>query len=148
MYASAVEGLAPYHWLGQPPHLASGVRPRRAQHINVNGPDVPATTDFFVEVLGFRLSDQIVGPDGAPLMNFLRCNADHHTLAVGLGAPGILHVAFEVDSVLDLVRLGDLLDRRPVRQFTMNDPRVASIWGPTADLGALFAAAIPLAPAG
>jgi hypothetical protein len=102
----------------------------------------------------------------------------------------MLHVAFEVDSVLDLVRLGDLLDtvgrsflwgpgrhaagdniatyfqepslvpieffaemerihddRRPVRQFRMNDPRVASIWGPTGDLAALFGAAIPLVPA-
>jgi catechol 2,3-dioxygenase-like lactoylglutathione lyase family enzyme len=190
VYAPAVEGLAPYHWLGQPPHLPSGVRPRRAQHVNVNCPDVRAATDFFVEVLGFRLSDQIVGPDGAAMMNFLRCNADHHTLAVGQGAAGALHVAFEVDSVLDLVRLGDLLDsvgraflwgpgrhaagdnvatyfqepslvpieyfaemerihddRRPVRRYAMGDRRVASIWGPTGDLTALFAAAIPLAPA-
>jgi catechol 2,3-dioxygenase-like lactoylglutathione lyase family enzyme len=38
----AIDGLAPYHWLGQPPHLASGVRPRRAQHININGPDAGA----------------------------------------------------------------------------------------------------------
>jgi len=106
----ARDGLAPYHWLGQPAHVASGVRPHRAQHVNVLGPDVPAATDFFADVLGFRLSDRIVGPDGTVAINFLRCSADHHTVAVGQGQAGMLHVAFEVDSVVDLVRLGDLLD--------------------------------------
>lgn len=110
VFAPATEGLAAYHWLGQPPHLASGVRPHRAQHVNVLGPDVRAASDFFTGVLGFRLSDRIAGTDGAAAIDFLRCNADHHTVAAGLGPPGMLHVAFEVDSVVDLVRLGDLLD--------------------------------------
>lgn len=110
VYAPATRGLAPYHWLGQPPHLPSGVRPRRPQHINILGPDVEAATGFFAAVLGFRLSDRIVGPDGAAMINFLRCNADHHSVAIGQGPAGMLHVAFEVDSVVDLVRLGDLLD--------------------------------------
>jgi len=185
-----LRGLPPYHWLGQPPHLPSGVRPRRAQHINVSAPDPQAEVAFFTEVLGFHVSDELVDPEGRPVMTFLYCNPDHHTVAIGGGPPRMLHVAFEVDSVQDLVRLGDLLDsvgrhllwgpgrhaagdniatyflepslvpieyfsdmerihdsRRPVRRYAITDPRVGSIWGPTGDLSALFAASIPLTSA-
>jgi catechol 2,3-dioxygenase-like lactoylglutathione lyase family enzyme len=106
----AVQGLPPYHWLGQPPHVPSGVRPRRAQHINVNGPDQETEIAFFVDVLGFRVSDQLVDPEGRALMTFLHGSQDHHDVAIGEGPPSMLHVAFEVDSALDLIRLGDLLD--------------------------------------
>jgi catechol 2,3-dioxygenase-like lactoylglutathione lyase family enzyme len=120
LYAPADRGPAPYHWLGAPPHVPSGVRPRRAQHLNIGCPDAAAAVDLFVRVLGFKVSDELVGPDGGIFMTFLRCSPDHHTVAVAQGPANLLHVAFEVDSVVDLVRLGDLLDSTG-RHF---------LWGP------------------
>lgn len=85
-------------------YLATGVRPRRFGHLNFSVPDPQTMLRFFLEVLDFRVSDRFRG--GA----FIRCNAEHHGLGV-LRGPGILHHhAWEVESIADLGRLGDVVD--------------------------------------
>ena len=59
--------------------------------------------ELLTEALDFRVSDWVRG--GA----FVRCNADHHGLAVLPGDCKMQHQAWEVESIADLGRLGDLL---------------------------------------
>ena len=87
----------------QPDYIASGVRPRRFGHVNINVPDPAPTLELLTRVLDFRISDRIRG--GA----FTRCNADHHGIAVLPGPSGLHHHAWEVQSVAELGRLGDTL---------------------------------------
>jgi catechol 2,3-dioxygenase-like lactoylglutathione lyase family enzyme len=96
--------------LGQPPHIASGVRPVAAQHITLVADDRGAFVDFMVDVLGFMVTDHVTGPDGSIAITFLRAGSRlHHTVGVGQGASGMHHYAFQLQSVYDIVRMGDLL---------------------------------------
>jgi catechol 2,3-dioxygenase len=87
----------------QPDYVPTGVRPTRFAHVNVYVPDPKPTLDALVGILDFRISDYIRG--GA----FTRCNADHHGIAVLPGASKLHHHAWEVPSIADLGRLGDVL---------------------------------------
>jgi catechol-2,3-dioxygenase len=72
--------------------------------VNLTVKDPDPIIGLLQRVLDFRLSDIVAG--GA----FLRCNVDHHGVAV-LPGPGMLHHhAWEVGSVVDLARLGDRLN--------------------------------------
>jgi biphenyl-2,3-diol 1,2-dioxygenase len=68
-----------------------------------------------VRTLGFRLSDWVVSPDGAPLGAFLHCNPRHHSLAFMANPKArrkIQHVMFETNSLDDVGITYDLcLDR-------------------------------------
>jgi catechol 2,3-dioxygenase len=87
----------------QPDYVGTGVRPNRLGHVNVYVPDPKPALDVLVEVLDFRISDFVRG--GA----FTRCNADHHGVAVLPGDNKLHHHAWEVKSIADLARLGDVL---------------------------------------
>lgn len=74
-------------------------RPRKLSHVVLNSTQVDRATDYFVDLLGFRLSDR------TEMMDFIRCNADHHSLAFArLGNASLNHVAFEVPSRDALMR--------------------------------------------
>jgi len=66
--------------------------------------DTKSFVEFYVDTLGFRLSDTITGMPGIDLY-FLHCNPRHHTIA-GLALPGVpaslQHIMLQVDS-LDLI---------------------------------------------
>jgi catechol-2,3-dioxygenase len=97
-------------------YQTTGIRPRRLGHVNVRTSDPGRLAAFLERVLGFGVSD-VIG-DGAAF--FLRCNHDHHGVAVSTG-PGLLHhYAWEVRDVSELVRLCDHLD----------DCGVEVLWGP------------------
>ncbi len=83
----------------------------RIGHIALHVRDLERSTKFYTEVLGFKISDVYAGselPGGAV---FLRCNADHHGIALfpATAAPepgrGMHHIAFEVATLDELVRL-------------------------------------------
>lgn len=64
-------------------------KPIRLTHVVLNSRDVEATQAFFVKVLGFKLSDR------TRAMAFLRCNSDHHSIALGDADRNSLnHIAF------------------------------------------------------
>ena len=74
-------------------------RPSKISHLVLNAADAEADTAFFRDVLGFRLRDQTAR------MNFLGCNADHHSVAIVRDAGVSLnHVAFEVPDLDSLMR--------------------------------------------
>ena len=94
----------------QKAYTGTGVRLRRIQHINLNASELDSMSKFMTAVLGFLVSDYAyVG--GEQALVFLRCDADHHAAGIGRGTDGLFHVAFEVDSMVELARLADALGR-------------------------------------
>jgi catechol 2,3-dioxygenase-like lactoylglutathione lyase family enzyme len=73
--------------------------PQKISHIVLHSPDHKAATQFFIDVLGFRLSDWL-----GDFMSFLRCNSAHHRLAFLPGPPCLNHVAYDMLSVDDMMR--------------------------------------------
>jgi catechol 2,3-dioxygenase-like lactoylglutathione lyase family enzyme len=73
--------------------------PVNISHIVLHSPDHQAMVRFFVEVLGFRVSDWL-----GDFMCFLRCNSAHHRLAILPGPPCLNHVAYDMLTVDDMMR--------------------------------------------
>jgi catechol 2,3-dioxygenase len=73
-------------------------RPIRLAHAVLNSHDVEATRAFMESVLDFSLSDR------TRIMAFMRCNSDHHSIALGdTDNDALNHIAFlmpDVDSVM------------------------------------------------
>ncbi len=82
---------------------------RKLGHVVLNVTDLNASVRFYTEVLGLEVSDQYptsMVPGG---MVFMRCNTDHHGVAlVGgaapLGKTTLNHFAFEVGSPDEVFR--------------------------------------------
>jgi catechol 2,3-dioxygenase-like lactoylglutathione lyase family enzyme len=92
--------------LGDAPH-----RPRRVGHVVFGTPDVEASRAFYVDGLGFKVSDAV----GGGIAYFLRCSQDHHNLLLSPApVPCLNHYAVEMDDV-DAIGLaaGEILDERP-----------------------------------
>lgn len=71
------------------------VRPRRLGHIVLGTPDFDTAYTFFVDALGFKVSD-IVKDHGV----FLRCSTDHHNILVQRAPiPFLHHSSWQVDDV-------------------------------------------------
>lgn len=67
--------------------------------------DLQQTLDFYMQVMGFHISDYIAWDDNDAV--FLHCNARHHTLAVMAEAPGrpagkLNHIMLEANSLDDV----------------------------------------------
>lgn len=74
-------------------------RPRKIAHVVLNSPEVDRTTEFFVDLLGFKVSDK------TGMMDFVRCNSDHHSIAVcRIPNASLNHVAFEMPDFDALMR--------------------------------------------
>lgn len=75
-----------------------GRRPVRVHHVTVTTPNVPALAAFYGEVLGFAVSDRM-----GERFVWLRCNREHHTVAIVQGPSGGLdHYCYEVSCWNDL----------------------------------------------
>jgi catechol 2,3-dioxygenase-like lactoylglutathione lyase family enzyme len=98
-----------------PTHREFG--PDRLSHIVLNSTDVAASKHFFIEILGFRISDWYENDQ----MIFLSCNELHHCVVLAAGKwTSLNHVAFEVSSADEVMRA---LGR-------MRKAGVDTIWGP------------------
>lgn len=72
--------------------LTAGHRPLRMHHVTITTPDVPALVEFYVSTLGFAVSDRM-----GDKFAWLRCNREHHTVAIVEGPSGGLdHYCYEV----------------------------------------------------
>lgn len=90
-------------------------------HVVIKVRDLKRSVAFYAGVLGLRVSD--VYPDTMMKggMVFLRCNTDHHCLALVGGAEGeaaareMHHFAFEVATLDEVLRARELLRREGVK---------------------------------
>ncbi|MDE0652268.1 MAG: VOC family protein [bacterium] len=74
------------------------IRPTKVSHVVLNSPDADAYLQLLIEVLGFRVADE------TEHMVFLKCNLDHHSVAIARAPHASLnHVAFEVPTVEDVL---------------------------------------------
>lgn len=73
--------------------------PVKISHIVLHSPDHHALVKWFVEVLGFRISDWL-----GDFMCFLRCNSAHHRLAILPGPACLNHVAYDMEGVDGMMR--------------------------------------------
>lgn len=73
--------------------------PQKISHIVLHSPDHQEMVRFFVDVLGFKVSDWL-----GDFMCFLRCNQWHHRIALLPGPPCLNHVAYDMLSVDDMMR--------------------------------------------
>lgn len=89
--------------------------PVKISHIVLHSPDHRALTQWFIDVLGFRLSDWI-----GDFMSFLRCNSAHHQLAILPGPPCLNHVAYDMEGVDGMMR--------GIHRLRQNDVDIR--WGP------------------
>jgi catechol 2,3-dioxygenase-like lactoylglutathione lyase family enzyme len=95
--------------------------PVRLSHVVLNSPDPEATVAFYERHLRFRLSDTLMHPRMGSMMWFLRCNPQHHSMAVARGPHVSLHHAsFELRGIDEYMRGTGRLLRAGVEK----------IWGP------------------
>ena len=74
-------------------------RPTKISHVVLNSARTEDQVPFFVDVLGFKLSDS------THMMEFLRCSADHHSVAIFRNnGPSLNHVAYELPNIDGLMR--------------------------------------------
>jgi catechol 2,3-dioxygenase-like lactoylglutathione lyase family enzyme len=97
------------------PPMGMPFRIGKLGHAVLRVSDLERSLNFYTRILGFRVSDvypEEMMPGG---MVFLRCNTDHHCLAL-VGASGgpathreLHHVAFEVPTLGQVIRARDHL---------------------------------------
>jgi catechol 2,3-dioxygenase-like lactoylglutathione lyase family enzyme len=74
-------------------------RPTKISHVVLNSARTEDQVPFFIDVLGFKLSDS------THMMEFLRCSADHHSVAIFRNnGPSLNHVAYELPNIDGLMR--------------------------------------------
>jgi catechol 2,3-dioxygenase-like lactoylglutathione lyase family enzyme len=74
-------------------------RPVKISHVVFNSGQTLAERELFTALLGFRLRDETRG------MDFLGCNADHHSLAfTRFGGTRLNHIAFDLPNIDAVMR--------------------------------------------
>ena len=74
------------------PGTIHGIAPMKLGHVAFVVPDATTVTDFYVDHLGFRVSDWMEN-----FFSFLRCSTDHHTVNFRTGQKIFMHhIAFEL----------------------------------------------------
>jgi len=88
------------------------VRPRKLGHVVVGSTDLARSQRFFVDGIGFKVSDTVKG-----LAAFLRCSTDHHNLLVQPAPfPLLHHTSWQVDDVDEIGRGAHaLIAKEPTR---------------------------------
>jgi catechol 2,3-dioxygenase-like lactoylglutathione lyase family enzyme len=91
-------------------------------HAVINVADLEKSKHFYTDVLGFKVSDIYADNMMPGGMVFLRCNGDHHCLALIGGAPAadrqaktLHHLAFELATLDEVFRARDHLKQHGAR---------------------------------
>jgi catechol 2,3-dioxygenase-like lactoylglutathione lyase family enzyme len=76
------------------------IRPRKLGHVVIGTPDAEASQRFFIDGVGFKISDEVRG-----LAAFMRCSTDHHNLLIQPAPVAFLHhTSWQVDDVDEVGR--------------------------------------------
>ena len=88
------------------------VQPRKLGHVVLGSTDQETSQKFFLEGLGFKVSDTVPG-----LAAFMRCSTDHHNVLVQQApVPFLHHTSWQVDDVDEVGRgATGMLEKDPAR---------------------------------
>jgi catechol 2,3-dioxygenase-like lactoylglutathione lyase family enzyme len=76
------------------------IRPRKLGHVVIGTPDAEASQRFFVDGVGFKVSDEVRG-----VAAFMRCSTDHHNLLIQPSPVAFLHhTSWQVNDVDEVGR--------------------------------------------
>jgi catechol 2,3-dioxygenase-like lactoylglutathione lyase family enzyme len=93
-----------------------GIGPYKLGHLAFHVSDPKAIAEFYIKVLGFKVSDWI-----ADFFVFLRCNADHHVVNFIQGPDVKMHhIAFELRDFSHLQNACDIFGQK----------EIPILWGP------------------
>ena len=93
-----VGGLLPKTNPHPVPQGLKGIAPPRMDHLLVTAEEVPEASKFYMDVLGFRLTEQLLDGDGHQIGTWMERSHSPHDLAVVSGVNGGLHhFAFWLD---------------------------------------------------
>ena len=93
-----------------------GVAPPRLDHVFITVEDVAGMTRFLQDVLGFHLTEQVIGDDGFQIATWLEVSHSSHDIALVTGPDGGLHhFAFWVDDWNEIRSAADVLAYHGVR---------------------------------
>lgn len=85
------------------------VRPSKLAHVVIASPDRVASQRFFIDGIGFKVSDRV----GGDLLAFMRCSNDHHNVLIQPGpVPYLHHTAWEVASLDEVGRGAERMKER------------------------------------
>jgi catechol 2,3-dioxygenase len=73
------------------PQGMKGIAPPRMDHLLVTAEEVPEASKFYMDVLGFRLTEQLLDGDGHQIGTWMERSHSPHDLAVVSGPNGGLH---------------------------------------------------------
>ncbi|HEY6255954.1 MAG TPA: VOC family protein [Xanthobacteraceae bacterium] len=74
-------------------------KPIKLSHVVLNAARILDERAFFIDLLGFRLSDS------TEMMEFVRCSSDHHSIALSRAqGPSLNHMAYEMANFDGLMR--------------------------------------------
>lgn len=91
-----------------------GISPIRLDHWQLHGPDLDATRDLFINVLGFSLAERIVTNDGkTDLAVWMSCSTKAHDIAFVRDerANTCHHAAFLLETWEHVLRAADLMSK-------------------------------------
>lgn len=92
------------------PEAFTGIAPPRIDHLLINAEEVGEAAKFYMEVLGFRLTEQLIGGNGHPIGVWMERSHSPHDLAVVNGPNGALHhFAFWLDDWDHVRKAADIL---------------------------------------
>ena len=91
------------------------------QHITFSSKNVNNFTEFYRDVLGFRVSDKVLNKDGNLTTCFMRSNQEHHTVACFLSKKvGLDHHSYEAGTWEEIKNWCDHFGKEKIELF----------WGP------------------
>lgn len=91
-------------------HLREGIPPARIHHLNVRGPDMPASMEYWREQLGFSMAECTLDQGGDLRIAWLRRSHHTHDLAIGkFPEVSFHHLAFAVADAATVLRTADVL---------------------------------------
>ena len=98
------------------PRSHGGIEPLKLGHVAFSVPNAQAVVDFYVNTLGFRVSDWI-----EDIFAFLRCGPDHHSVNFLNGPSTFMHhIAYELKDWAHVLSACEILGRE----------KQPIIWGP------------------
>lgn len=92
------------------PEMLKGIAPPRMDHLLVNAEEVGEATKFYMDVLGFRLTEQLLDAEGRQIGTWMERSHSPHDIAVVSGPNGALHhFAFWLDDWDHVRKAADIL---------------------------------------